>query len=182
MDEGVRADDPLAHAHEAPPDLLIEHVVPVIDDDPAQPPAGDQEPLGEAGAGEDRHRGRQGGDGHVGLAGEHEVLVNLIRDDRDLVLLCDGQDVLQVLHAEHGPAGVAGRVDDDGGSVLIYQGLHLGEVRLPVLVGEEVVLPGLDLLASGERGVDGEAGAGHEDVLAGVRHGGDGDVEGAGAA
>ena len=39
-----------------------------------------------------------------------------------------------------------GRVDHDGGRVLVDELLHLLEVRLPVLVGQQVVLPGLDLL------------------------------------
>ena len=56
------------------------------------------------------------------------------------------------------------------------------QVGLPVLVREEVVLPGLYLLPGGECRVYGEAWPGYEDVLPGVRHGGDGDVEGAGAA
>ena len=182
MDEGVGSNNPLAHAHEAPPDLLIKHVVPVIDGDPAEPPARNKEPLGQTGAGEDRDCGGQGRDGNIGLAREHKVLVDLIRNDRDLVLLRDGQNVLHVLDAEHRATGVAGRVDDDGGSVLIDHRLHMVEVGLPVLVGQEVVLPGLDLLAGGERHVEREAGPGHQDVLPGVRQGGDGDVEGAGAA
>ena len=102
--------------------------------------------------------------------------------DGDLVPLGDIEDLPQMGRREDGAAGVGGRVDDDGRGVVVDQRLHVGEVDPPVLVGEEVVLPGLDAQAGGQGGVEREAGARHQDVLAVVRQGRDGDVEGAGAA
>ena len=78
LDEGVGADNPLGHAEQALADLLVEDVAAVVDDDPAHPPAGHEEPLGEAAAGQHRHRGGERGDRHVRLAREHEVIVDLV--------------------------------------------------------------------------------------------------------
>ena len=101
LDESVGADDPLTHAHQTLPDLVIKHLVPVVDNDPADPPAGHQEPLCEAAAGQDGHGGGEGGDGDVRLTWEHKVLVDLVRDDWDFIFLRNGENVLQVLHTEH---------------------------------------------------------------------------------
>ena len=49
------------------PDLLGEDVVSVVDDDPAQPPAGHKETLGESAARKDGHGGGQGSDGGINL-------------------------------------------------------------------------------------------------------------------
>ena len=61
-----------------------ENIVLVVDDNPAEPPAGHQEPLGEAPAGQDGHGGGEAGDGDVVLPGKHAVLVDLVSDDREL--------------------------------------------------------------------------------------------------
>ena len=42
------------------------------------------------------------------------------------------------------PAGVGGGVDNDGSGVLINEGLHVEQVHLPVLLRQQVVLPGLN--------------------------------------
>ena len=49
------------------PDFLCEDVLLVVDDDPAHPPAGDQEPLGEPPAAQHRHLRAQGGDRDIHL-------------------------------------------------------------------------------------------------------------------
>ena len=59
------------------------------------------------------------------------------------------EDLSEVSRREDGTAWVGGGVDDDGGRVVVDQGLHVPEVDHPVLVGQEVVLPRLDSQACG---------------------------------
>ena len=75
--------------------------------------------------------------------GFQDFLVQLT-DDGNLVPLRNVEDLLEVSWREDGAAGVGGGVDDDGGRVVVDQGLHVAEVDHPVLVGKEVVLPCLD--------------------------------------
>ena len=87
--------------------------------------------------------------------GFQDFLVQLT-DDGNLVPLCNVKDLLEVSRREDGAAGVGGGVDDDGGRVVVDQGLHVAEVDHPVLVGKEVVLPCLDSQAFGDGCVEGE--------------------------
>ena len=72
---------------------------------------------------------------------------------------------------EDGAAGVRGRVYDDGRRVEINQGLHMGQVDLPILVGQQVVLSSMDAQPLGERLVERKAGPGHQEVLSVVSQG-----------
>ena len=80
--------------------------------------------------------------------GFQDFLVQLT-DDGNLVPLRNVEDLPEVSRREDGAAGVGGGVDDDGGRVVVDQGLHVPEVDHPVLVGQEVVLPRLDSQACG---------------------------------
>ena len=55
------------------------------------------------------------------------------------------------------------------------------EVDRPAALGDEVVLLGLDAVAVGEGGVEREAGARDQDILARVGQGSDAEVQRAGA-
>ena len=65
LHDRVGADDPLAEFLEPRADLGAEDVVPVVDRDPAHPPAGHEVPLGQAAAAEHGHRLGEAGDRHV---------------------------------------------------------------------------------------------------------------------
>ena len=80
--------------------------------------------------------------------GFQDFLVQLT-DDGNLVPLRNVEDLPEVSWREDGAAGVGGGVDDDGGRVVVDQGLHVPEVDHPVLVGQEVVLPRLDSQSCG---------------------------------
>ena len=80
--------------------------------------------------------------------GFQDFLVQLT-DDGNLVPLRNVEDMPEVSRREDGAAGVGGGVDDDGGRVVVDQGLHVPEVDHPVLVRQEVVLPRLDSQACG---------------------------------
>ena len=61
-----------------------------------------------------------------------------------LVSLSNVKDLSEVGWREDRAARIGGRVDDDGGRVVVDEGLHVAQVDHPVVVGEQVVLPGLD--------------------------------------
>lgn len=75
MDEGVGTNNPLAHAEETLPDLLVKDVVLVIDNDPAHAPTWDQIALGEATTSENRYCSCKRGNGNIGLKQE-QILAN----------------------------------------------------------------------------------------------------------
>ena len=58
--------------------------------------------------------------------------------------LSNVKDLSEVGWREDRAARIGGRVDDDGGRVVVDEGLHVAQVDHPVLVGEQVVLTGLD--------------------------------------
>ena len=62
-------------------------------------------------------------------------------------------------------ARVGGRVDDASGSVVVDERLHVAEVDHPIVVGEKVVLPGLNSQPGREGGVEEKARTGHQNVL-----------------
>ena len=64
--------------------------------------------------------------------------------DGHLVPLSNVKDLSEVGWREDRAARIGGRVDDDGGRVVVDEGLHVAQVDHPVVVGEQVVLPGLD--------------------------------------
>ena len=108
--------------------------------------------------------------------GFQDFLVQLT-DDGNLVPLRNVEDLPEVSWREDGATGVGGGVDDDGGRVVVDQGLHVPEVDHPVLVGQQVILPGLDSQPSREGGVEGEARSWHQNVLPVVSKGRDCNVQ-----
>ena len=109
--------------------------------------------------------------------GFQDFLVQLT-DDGNLVPLRNVEDLLEVSWREDGAAGVGGGVDDDGGRVVVDEGLHVAKVDHPVVVGEKVVLPGLNSQPGREGGVEGKARTGHQNVLTVVSKSRDGNVQG----
>ena len=98
--------------------------------------------------------------------------------DGHLVPLSNVKDLPEVGRGEDRAARVGGRVDDDGGSVVVDEGLHVAKVDHPVVVGEKVVLPGLNSQPGREGGVEGKARTGHQNVLTVVSKSRDGNVQG----
>ena len=99
--------------------------------------------------------------------------------DGHLMPLSNVKDLPEVGRGEDRAARVGGRVDDDGGRVVVDEGLHVAKVDHPVVVGEKVVLPGLNSQPGREGGVEGKARTGHQNVLTVVSKSRDGNVQGA---
>ena len=78
------------------------------------------------------------------LAGEDKIVIDFVGNDGHFVHLGHGQDLFEVGRREDAAARVRGRVDDDGGRFLVDERLHVLEVNLPVVVGQQVVFAGLD--------------------------------------
>ena len=97
--------------------------------------------------------------------------------DGHLVPLSNVKDLPEVGRGEDRAARVGGRVDDDGRRVVVDEGLHVAQVDHPVVVGEQVVLPGLDPQPRREGGVEGEARPWHQNVLTVVSEGRDRNVQ-----
>ena len=98
--------------------------------------------------------------------------------DGHLVPLSNVKDLPEVGRGEDRAARVGGRVDDASGSVVVDERLHVAEVDHPVVVGEKVVLPGLNSQPGREGGVEGKARTGHQNVLTVVSKSRDGNVQG----
>ena len=158
LDEGVGADDQLRQLHEAFPDLR-ESAVAVVDQDPPHAPPRDEELLGDAAHGEHGYLGGQRRDGVELVTLERDVAVDLVCDDRHLVLLRDGQNRLEVLLAVHAAARVGGVVDEDRLGAVVDLRRHLLAVGLPAVLGLQRVEAALDAVRLGERLVEGEPGA-----------------------
>ena len=62
------------------------------------------------------------------------MFVDLVSDDGHLVLAGDAEDVLQVLLAVHGPAGVGRVVHHDGRRLVVDELRHVLQVHLPGLL------------------------------------------------
>ena len=66
--------------------------VPVVNDDPTTPPTGHEVLFGEASAAEHRHVLAEASDWRAFVAGDHQILVDFVRYDRQAVALCDLED------------------------------------------------------------------------------------------
>ena len=110
------------------------------------------------------------------------MVIDLVSNDRQAVFLGHVEDLTEVLLVVDGAAGVGGVVHQDGRGVVVDEGLHVGDVDFPVVLGQEIVLLDVDPHTFGESGVEGEAGAGDEDVLSRVGEDADAEVETVGAA
>ena len=113
-----------------------ENSVGVVDGDPAHPPAGNEVPLGEAAAAEDRDRGGQAGHRDVRLVGalKDKVLIDFVCNDWDAVTLGDGQDLLQVSCIKYRAARIGWVINHDGLGVLVNHGFHVIKINHPVLL------------------------------------------------
>ena len=103
------------------------------------------------------------------LAVHAEAVVDLVREDHELVAARDLHDALEHLARVDRTGGVVGVDDDDRLGALRHLGLHVGQVGVPVgLLVAEVV----DGRAAGERGACGPervVGRGDEDLVAVVQ-------------
>ena len=139
------------------------------DDHPAHAVARDHVGLREAGEGDAEQVRRERRDGHVLLAVHAEAIVDLVREDHELVAARDLHDALEHLARVDRTGGVVGVDDDDRLGALRHLGLHVGQVGVPVgLLVAEVV----DGRAAGERGARGPervVGRGDEDLVAVVQ-------------
>ena len=91
--------------------------------------------------------------------------------------LSNVKDLSEVGWREDRAARIGGRVDDDGGRVVVDEGLHVAQVDHPVVVGEQVVLPGLNSQPGGEGCVEWESRPWNQNVLTVVRKSRDRDVQ-----
>lgn len=121
LDQRVGTQDQLGQAVETLTDLGVENVVAVVDEDPADSPAGDEVLLGETTDSEDGDGGGQGGEGEELVAREDEVAVDLVGDDWEVVALADGEEIEKVLLPEDGATGVGGVVHHNGGGAVVNQ-------------------------------------------------------------
>ena len=78
------------------------------------------------------------------LSWENKVIIDFICYDWNFVHLGHSQDLLEVGRREYTATRIGWRVDNDGGSVLVNERLHVEEIYFPVVVGQQVVLPGFN--------------------------------------
>lgn len=89
-------------------------------------------------------------------------------DDWQPVLLCEGENVLQMLLGVVCSARIGRVVDENGLAVLVDERLHMCQVNFPLLLGEKSIQSILDAEMHRESSIQRKPGARNEQVRAGV--------------
>ena len=82
-----------------------------------------------------RHFGIERRDGHVAVAFEDEVAVDLVRADEDVAAEADGREALEIGAAEHAADRVVRVAEDEDARAVGDGGLESVEVDLPAAIG-----------------------------------------------
>ena len=158
--EHVHAQDEVAHAAKV-----------ARQNHPADTVARDHVALRKAGEGHARQVRGKRRDGGVLDAVHAQTIIDLVREDHELVTAGDINDFLEHLARIDGAGGVVRVNDDDGLSAARNLGLHVGDVRHPLgLLVADIV----NRIAAGKRGTGGPqriVGAGDEDLVAVIKQG-----------
>lgn len=113
---------------------FVEVALVVVDDGPPTAPSGHAVDLAERSSAHYWHsRGNVTHRNEWTLLIIAESVVNLVRDNWDLVLVGDGQDLEHVFLGEAGTAGVRRVVHKDSASVRLNLRLHVLQVDVPVV-------------------------------------------------
>ena len=155
--EHVDAIDEVAHA------ALVAR-----EDHPADAVARHHMGLGEAGERDARQVGRQRGNGDVLEAVHAQAVVDLVREDHQLVPAGDLHDLLEHLARVDGARGVVGVDDHERLGVARDLSLHVGEVGRPLGLLVAQVVHGRAARERGAGGPQRVVGARDEDLVTGV--------------